>query len=201
MDNSEFLVLQPHELTKIARGGFTKNEEALLKNVDLAFHHMFLLRSKKGTEEARVQFIDAVLGVTESSDSALPLNLTLPQRMLIRWEHLAELMEAFRHDRDRIADALRLLNTGKWFRKIVLEVISKNGGSGWKVHELARKLKISSPQLDANLKILEEQDIIERQRSGRNTFVSLGLVGQLVAEQLRERTQGTGSDEVAEECP
>jgi len=189
MDTSQFLVMQPGELAQSARAGLKDNNEDLLKQVDLAFHHIFLVRAKKGTEESRAECIDALLNVTESCGREMAPNLTPPQRLLLRWKHLAELMEAFSYDRDRLADARRLVNSRNRFPGIIKELTAEvaRGGHGLTVTALAERAGLTPPGLVPLLNELEQQDIVERHRSGRNVFVSLGLVGQLLAEEVSAR--------------
>jgi DNA-binding MarR family transcriptional regulator len=182
MDNAHFLTLKPNELAEMALDGLTRNDNELLENVDSAFHHIFLERSKKGSEDSRDEFIDAVLSATEFVEREAHLDLR--HRRIVRWVHLAELMEAFKQDRDRIAEAIRLLKTGKHL-KIFQEIIAKNDGAEWMVFQLAKKLGLSCPNLVSYLNVLERHDIIQRHRAGRNAFVSIGLVGQLIAQRLK----------------
>lgn len=191
------LLLNPSDLADLARNALEGNDSELLEDIDLAFHHLFLMRSRKGSENSRIQFMDAVLSATESGDREVLLHLTLPQRLSVRWEHLAELMEAFRQDRDRILDAVRLVNTRPGLKKIVAELVATNGETGSQVFQLAKRLNLSRPNLVNCLNTLEQHDIIERHRSGRNTFVSLGLVGQLVVERLKAEEQSLTKQQTA----
>lgn len=189
MNTSKFLVLQPNELAQRAREGLAKNDEVLLKHVDFAFHHIFLMRSKKASDESRVQYIDAILSAIDFGRQNMPSELIWPQRLLVRWEHLAELMDAFRHARDKLADARLFVQSQTHGSRILneLKAAAETGGPGLNVTALANKLNLSSPGLVAVLNKLEQQDIIERHRSGRNVFVSLGLLGQLLDESPKQQ--------------
>jgi hypothetical protein len=186
MNTSQLFVLDPSELAKMAQVALQDNNEDLLKHIDFAFHHIFLLRSKRGSEKSRLQYIDAMLDITQESGPELLASLPYRQSLLHRWEHLAQLMEAFRHDRDRVAEARRLVDSRKWATEIIKELKANlaRGEPSLKAKDLAKRINITSQGLSPLLNELEQQDIIERHRFGRFVFVSLGLVGQLLGESL-----------------
>jgi DNA-binding MarR family transcriptional regulator len=99
-------------------------------------------------------------------------------------------MDAVRRDVDPIAEAERFVRSRTNAPKLI-EILCEAENESVKCGDMARRLDISPQNLAKLLRDLEERDIVERHSAGRNVFVALGLVGQL----LQERRNKDRSDD------
>lgn len=172
---------------------------ASLRELDAALHHFFLNEARRGTDQTRGEFIDGILRIVESPESRNVERITELQQLISRWRHLDALMDAFRRDVDIVAEAERFSQTREHASELVA-ILSDAGAEGVTAGALAKQLEISPPHLAKLLRELDSRDIIERHSVGRNVYVVLGLVGQLMlekrnkVEQVEER--GAGSQEI-----
>jgi len=181
MISSDDLTQSWDALVEETRRGLDAGDSERLRQLDTVFHHHFFNQLRRGNTASRDELIEHLLDVTESPESRKIADPSEIQRLVCRWEHLEVLMEALRQDGDMIDDAERLIQSRTHAGDLLAQVAGV-GGWGMRAGELARRLKISPQHLAVLLRELEPHDIITRHAVGRNVYVSLGLVGQLVTE-------------------
>ena len=62
----------------------------------------------------------------------------------------------------------------------ILKLVAEEGSKGVTAGDLARQLGISKQNLSKTLRELEPLNVIERHSDGRNVFVCIGAIGQLL---------------------
>lgn len=204
MHISELLALEPFQLAQMIPDALNAENEEMLKDIDFALHHIFIHSRKADNRftnivgldkkpnsklvdqrpNSKLQFIEALLLATDFVRRGLSAPVASRQRLFVRWQHLAELVEAFRNDYDRLSDA-RLLIESRTKAPAILAILKSEmarGTPGLKVKDLAARVNMSPSGLVPLLDDLEEVDIVERHPFGKFVFIQLGLVGQLLGE-------------------
>lgn len=194
MTTDELSALPYDQLVALARQSLGNSDLEALRQLDSVFHQLFFNEARRGTQRSRTDFIAAMLKILDSNEAhGHPPAAELP-RYLSRWEHLDVLMDAFRGERDPLAEAQRLVASRNKGQGLLKEV-ARAGALGILAGELATRLDISPQQLSRLLGEFEANDIIERFPRGRSVFVCLGLRGQLIEERLAEA--GVGAAQAA----
>jgi DNA-binding MarR family transcriptional regulator len=171
-------------LIEEARKAFKERDIESLRGLDDAFHHFFLNELRRGNEESRTEFIMGILEVVESPESREIGRADEVQELIVRWRHLDALMNVLRTDGDLIDQAERLIMSRELGERL-LRTVEQAEFPGVKSGELARRLNISPPHMTKLLREMETCDVLERRPFGRNVYVTLGLVGQLLLERRR----------------
>lgn len=181
----EFFSLPLDELVTRARTALAAKDVESLQELDGALRHRFYHLARQGEEKALGEFIGGIFRIVESAEARA---FGKPERivaLLTVWRHLSDLADAVRRDVEPAEHAARLVSTRKHASRLV-EVAARAGSAGIIHKDLARELDIKEPQLSKLLRELEARDVIERHRTGRNTYVCLGLAGQLLAERVQK---------------
>ncbi|MBI3681726.1 MAG: hypothetical protein HY235_15200 [Acidobacteria bacterium] len=169
------------EVASAAIRALKNNDLAALDRVDTAIRHLFLHEAGEGTEESRSAFILNLFEIT-SSREAKQVDEDVPaRRFLTRWEHVAELTEAFRRDITAEEAARNLLRAREHGERL-LQVVHSATPDGIRSTDLADELQLKTAYVSKLLREFEEYDLVERQRHGKNVWVTLGLVGRLLME-------------------
>lgn len=179
MLRSDYLSFSWEDLIKTARSSLAEGDVEQLKQLDAVFRYRFCTQVRRGNTSSKDEFVEHLLGVTESTAAREIEAPTELQRLLCRWEHLEVLLDALRADGDLVDEAERLVHSRK-HAGALLDAVA--GATGWGIQagELAGKLGISPQHLASLLRDLEQQDVVERSKVGKHVYVCPGLVGQQV---------------------
>ncbi|MEK7409050.1 MAG: hypothetical protein AAB225_28640 [Acidobacteriota bacterium] len=180
MSPSGLLTTSWPELAAISSNALKNNDLEALRQLDAAFHHLFLNQVRRGNDASRTEFILGMIAVLESAEAREKPRATELQQLLNKWEHMNILTDAFRRDVDALERASQLIRSREHAGLLLTQVAAS--GQGIAREELGTRLGISSPHLSKLLRELEACDVIERHPAGRKVFVCLGLVGQLLVE-------------------
>ena len=180
LTSAQFLTLPWPKLAEHARSALSEGQEAAIRSLDLAFHHLFFHEITRGTPVSRGEYASEMAAVIESPEARkIPRPEAIPG-ILSRWDHLEFLAGSLSQDIDARAEARRIVESRDHGPRL-LEVVAAAGGKGIRSGELAGELGISEQNLAALLRHFESHDIIERHREGRSVFVCLGGAGRLLA--------------------
>lgn len=183
MSTADLYTASWKSLSEIAEKALRTVDLEVLRALDDVFHHLFFHEARRGDESTRSDFIAGILTILESEAMRKPLLSPEAQRLRTRWEHLDELMDAFRRAIDPVVEAERLVRSSKLGERL-LQVVKAAGGAGVIGMDLAAGLHTSPQNLAKLLVRFERKDIIERHSAGRNVRICLGLVGELVHDRL-----------------
>ena len=177
----EFFSLPLDELVTRARTALAAKDVESLQELDGVLRHRFYHLARQGEEKALDEFIGGMFRIVESAEARAFGKPEQIVALLTVWRHLSDLADAVRRDVEPAEQAARLVSTRKHASRLV-ELATNAGSEGIRFSDLADQLGISKPYLSKLLRELEARDVIERHRAGRNTYVCLGLAGQLLAE-------------------
>ncbi len=176
----DLLTLPLDELVVVACNALKEKDLPRLRELNTAFHHRFFHELRRGNEASRTEFIRGMLAVLESAGAKQLEHLEELPELLTRWAHLDELMDAVRGDVDAVERAREFLGSRE-HGNALLHQVTEAGAQGIRAGDLAQRLGISPQNLAKLLREFEAADIVERHRVGKNTYVCLGLTGQLLA--------------------
>ena len=198
----EFFSLPLDELVNRARTALAAKNVESLQELDGVLRHRFYHLARQGEEKALGEFIGGMFRIVESPEARAFGKPEQIVALLTVSRHLSDLADAVRRDVEpaeqaaRAVESLdreageqehvaRLVSTRKHASRLV-ELATNAGSEGIRFSQLADQLGISKPYLSKLLRELEARDVIERHRTGRNTYVCLGLAGQLLAERKQK---------------
>jgi len=174
--SGELLTLPWEDLVRVARQSMQSSDSKELSSLDAAFHHLYFRELAEGDDDSRSEFLAGILRVIESEPAHSFKPPSLIESLLTRWRHLHELIDAARRNVDPVDQASRLVRS-RAHAEDLMKIVAREGSRGISVGALSQRLEVTMPHAAKLLRELEALYLIERHRSGRHTFVTLGPVG------------------------
>lgn len=157
----------------------------VLEEVDAVVHHRFIEALHSG-DQRRQEFLDQIYRITGSREARGIARPEGTARLLTQWSHLGALVEAMRRKVDPVEKARQFVNTREHARTILARIDAAEA-EGVQFGALAAEMPLEKSNLSRLLTEMEEHNLIEREREGRNVFLFLGLAAQVIRASEKER--------------
>src|SRR6266404_5287827 len=139
-----------NEFKEQAATALAAGDKNALKGLDEAFHLLFFNEVDHGNQETKLKFEMGLVSLLESAEARACPPTSDQQRAITRWEHLDELMEAFRKPAVDLAEAERFLKSREYGMEL-LDLVAKAGPAGIASGELAEALGIAPQQCSSKV--------------------------------------------------
>jgi len=170
------------ELVALAKAALRDGDVSGVGKADEALHFHFFDQMRRGKPDERTAWGAALLELADSHE-VRQATAGSPGREAVRWEHLFQMVEALSLPTDLEQEAREFVDSRGYGREL-LELVAKaeEANVPLPVGELARQLRRSKSTVVQVLGKMEGRGLVERRRDGRNVYVSLGLMGQVLME-------------------
>ncbi len=162
-------------LLDIARDFVKEGNIERIHDVDVMLHERCLEYLRKGTKEDIDSFISCLNAFVDSEDGESLSALSKEKNYTERWDHLSELCYMVVENSD--PELVYRLVEGRKNGGNLVDLLQKEGLMRFK--DLAERLRISNQNLAKLVREFEREDIVERVRDRKSTFVQLGFMGRV----------------------
>jgi len=167
-------------LMDLAAGFLDAGDMESLRDVDVMLNDRFIHYVRNdGTEQLRTVAYALMAFVDTSSGDKLG-SLPEGERLIHRWEHLADLCDFAIQNYDS-RRAIRFVASRKHGEQL-MRILEKQGSIRFK--DLALQLKLSPPYLAKLLKELEKEELVVREREKNLSLVRLGFMGRVYVSEM-----------------
>lgn len=185
MPSLELVSAADSDLALKAIEAIEKNDSYTLSEIDSVLRYRFQILARRGDYDGRTRLIRSLLRILGSGPAKQAPKANPVQTILARWELMDLLMSAFRKEVDMLEEGKRRYLSRELVRKL-LWALELAGETGEAVGSLAARFGKKVPPMSRLLTELEEFEVVERVRSGKNVFVRLGTIGRRLVTPLSE---------------